>query len=128
VELSKPSLDRGTGTLTLSAQLKNITKDTIEGPIKVRVLTLESELGVPEIANADNSERGTGAVWDFTSSVSGPLLSMGLSSPKTLTFRLADLRPLLAGTAMKSGVVNMSARVYGKLKKAKPDKEKEAGK
>ena len=55
----------------------------------MRVLTLESEIGVPEITNADNRENGTGAVWDFTPQLpGGKLPSMALSRQKTLTFHL----------------------------------------
>ena len=34
--------------------------------MKIRVLTMESEIGVPEITNADNGQNGTGAVWNFS--------------------------------------------------------------
>src|SRR5205814_866280 len=51
LEFSKPRWDRGTGTLSVPAQLMNTSNDTVEGPVKVRVVSLESELGVPEITN-----------------------------------------------------------------------------
>lgn len=118
MELSNPILDQATGTLSVSAQLMNKSKDTVETPLKVRVVSLESEFGVPEITNAGNGEKGTGAVWDFSSEVAaGKLESMGLSAPKTLTFRLSDLRPLRSGKDFRSDVVHLHARVYGKLRK-----------
>jgi hypothetical protein len=126
LELSKPVFDRARGTLTANAQLKNISKGTVEGPVKVRVLTLESELGVPEITNADNGKAGSGAIWDFSSQVSGPLASMKLSGPKTLTFRVTGLRALAAGKDFKGGVLDMDAKVYGKVRKDESDKDKDA--
>ena len=97
-----PAFDRATGTLSMTAQLKNISKDIVEGPTEVRVLTLESEIGVPEITNADNGESGTGAVWDFSSQLlKGRLSSMALSTPKALTFRMSDLYPLGQGRDRK---------------------------
>jgi hypothetical protein len=126
LELSKPSFDRAKGTLTVQAQLKNISKDKVEGPVKVRVLTLESELGVPEITNADNGQSGTGAIWDFSSTVSGPLESMKFGTPKTLTLRVTDIRPLAAGKDFKGGILNMDTKVFGKLQKEKSDKDKDA--
>jgi hypothetical protein len=122
LQLSKSSFDRAKSTLTMTAQLKNTSKDTIQAPVKVRVLTLESALGVAEITNADNGQNGTGAVWDFTPQVSGGTLgSMQLSSPRTLTFRITDVRPLSQGRDYKAGLLAMDTRILGKLIKAKPD-------
>jgi hypothetical protein len=126
VELSKPSFDRAKGIFTLHAQLKNISKDTVEGPVKVRVLSMESQLGVPEITNADNGQDGSGAIWDFSSTVSGPLSPLKLASPKTLTFRLSDVRPIAAGRDYKGGVLVIETKVFGKLQKAKDDKPKDS--
>ena len=129
LELSKPDFDRVKGTLSVSARLKNISKDTVEEPVKVRVLTLESDLGVPEITNADNGQDGTGGVWDFTPQLSGaPLATMKLSAPRTLTFRVSDLRPLAPGKDFKRGVLNLETRVFGKLHKEKSDKDKDKDK
>jgi hypothetical protein len=125
LELSKPSLDRARGILSVTAQLKNISKDTVEDPVKIRALTLESELGVPEITNADNGQNGTGAVWDFSSQLSGgTLASMKLSAPKTLTFRLSETRPLAQGRDFKNGVLSLDTRVYGNIHKEKSDMDK----
>jgi hypothetical protein len=124
LELSRPAFDRATGTLSVSARLKNISKDTVEGPVKVRVLTLESDLGVPEITNADNGQSGTGAVWDFSSQLAGsPLASMKLSAPRTLIFRVSDLRPLAQGKDFKFSFLTLDTRVLGKLHKEKSEKE-----
>lgn len=116
LELSNASLDRRNGALSMTARLRNTSKETIEGPVKVRVLTLESELGVPEITNADNGEHGTGAVWDFSDTLSGPLLPAQTSSPKMVTFRMADIRPLTAGRAYKNGLLHVETRVYGNIR------------
>jgi hypothetical protein len=110
----------------MSARLQNISKDTVEGPVKVRVLTLESDLCVPEITNADNGQGGTGAVWDFTPQLSGaPLESMKLSAARTLSFRVSDLRPLAQGKDFKWNVLSLETRVLGKLHKVKSDKDEE---
>jgi hypothetical protein len=99
------------------AQVKNASNDTIEGPLKVRVLTLESELGVAEITSADNGETGTGAVWDFSAQLpGGKLSSMSLSAPKTLTFRISNLRPLGQSRDFKYNVLNLDTRIYGRRK------------
>jgi hypothetical protein len=117
--VSRPELDPRSGTMKLTAQLRNTSNDTIEGPVKVRVLTLESALGVPEITNADNGEHGTGAIWDFSKTI-GSLAPMQVGSPKTLTFKVRDIRQIESGYALKSRVLNIGTRVYGKAHKGKP--------
>jgi hypothetical protein len=116
LRLSKPAFDRRTDTITMTAQLQNFSKDTVVGPVKVRVLTLESEFGIPEIVNADNDQSGTGAVWDLTAQLlEGELSPMAVSAPKTLTLRLRDLRTL--GQGLESNLVDVDVRVLGKLRK-----------
>jgi hypothetical protein len=118
-QLFGPSLDRATGTLSIKVQLKNTSKETVEGPVKVRVIGLESAWGVLEITNADNGEKGTGAVWDLSKELSaGRLLPMKLSALKLLTFRLSDLRPAGDARSFRNDVVmKVHTRVYGKLRK-----------
>src|SRR5207253_9861375 len=101
---------------------KNMSGDTIVGPVKVRVLALESQLGVAEITNADNGEPGTGAVWDFSPTlpgVPGHLGAMQISAGKPLTLRVTDLRALGAWRDLKPGIVRLDTRVYGKRHKTK---------
>ena len=124
-EMSNPTFDRATGKLSLTAQVKNQSKHTIETPVKVRVLTLEAGLGVPRITNADNGESGTGAVWDFTKLVAGGTLApMKLSEPRTLTFQLSDVRGIKPGKNFEYRLMNIDARVFSKLRKAEDDKKK----
>src|SRR4030042_1186296 len=99
---------------------------TLGLPVKVRVLTLESDLGVPEITNADNGQGGTGAVWDFTPQLSGaPLATMKLSAARTRSFRVSDLRPLAQGKDFKRRVLNLDTRVFGNLHKEKSAKDED---
>jgi hypothetical protein len=115
LELSRQSFDRATGTLSLTAQLRNTSKDTVVAPVKVRVLRLESELGIPEILNTDNGENGTGAVWDFSSQLPGAALAPGrVSSPRTLTFRITDIRPVEPGRRFRPELVSLDTRVLGR--------------
>jgi hypothetical protein len=95
----------------------------VEGPIKVRVLTLESDLGVAEVTNADNGEHGTGAIWDFTQQLTGKQLeSMKQSESRILTFLVKDLRPLRPGRDFKRSLLTVDSHVYGKLHKVKDEK------
>jgi len=123
LELSNMKFDRATGAVTVSARLKSASKDSVEGPIKVRVLTLESDLGVAEVTNADNGEHGTGAIWDFTQQLTGKQLeSMKQSESRILTFLVKDLRPLRPGRDFKRSLLTVDSHVYGKLHKVKDEK------
>ena len=117
LDLSKPRFDPSTGNLSMTAILKNISTDIIEGPVSVRSLTIESEFGIPEITNAENGEKGTGAVWNFTPQLSkGRLLPMEASRPKILTFRISDLRSLAEISEFMASVISLDLRVYGKFR------------
>lgn len=95
IEFTNPRYDRKTNILRVDISLSNTSKDTIAGPIKVRVLSLASEFGKPEIIGADNQVRQAGAVWDFTPLLSNQTLKPGeTSKDKHVEFRLTDVRPL----------------------------------
>jgi hypothetical protein len=88
------SYDRARNEGTLNIRLKNISKDTIVGPIKLRALMVTSELGVAHILNADNGGTTDGAIWDYTSLLENNMLPPdGMSGVKSLKFRITDLRP-----------------------------------
>jgi hypothetical protein len=94
VELTYAARDRAKGLLTVTARLKNISKDTIRGPVKVRAIALSSKLASVSIANADNALTGPGAVWDFTTTLpGGRLLPDSVGGVRTLVFRCEDMRP-----------------------------------
>ncbi len=64
---------------------------------------------------AENGVAGPGAVWDFTTTLSGGVLAPNAeSAAKPLTFRLADLRPFVQGDEWKYRLVSFEARVLGR--------------
>lgn len=65
IELFNPSYDNNTHTLNIDAQLKNTSEKTLLGPLHAKVISLKSQFGIPEIINADNSIKKTGAVIYF---------------------------------------------------------------
>ncbi len=115
LEVGGTRFDRGRGQVSVSAKLKNVGTDTLRGPVKVRVVQLRSELGVPTVVGAENGVAGPGAVWDFTTTLSGGVLAPNAeSAAKPLTFRLADLRPFVQGDEWKYRLVSFEARVLGR--------------
>jgi hypothetical protein len=110
-------------TAAIDAVLINTSKEPIVGPLKIRVTSLKSSFGVPEITNADNREKAAGAVWDFTPLLPGSELAPGASSRiRRLEFRLSDLRPFRPVKEGRS-LVNLEAKVLAKAPPKKMDKE-----
>jgi hypothetical protein len=115
LEMAEMRYNRETGELVTLARLKNVGVQPVSGAIKVRVLQMRSDLGIPEIQNAENNARGAGATWDFSSNLSGPTLAAGQKSePKELRFRFSDLRPFIQDSRLKFGLLQLSVRVLGK--------------
>ena len=117
VDVRATNYDRLTGTLTLSARLKNTSKDVVRAPLKARVINLSSQLAVPTIVGAANGVSGVGAIWDWSDAIpAGGLLPDSLSSARTLRFHLSDLRPIRRprqpGGGL-SGLVRFDTRIYG---------------
>ena len=118
LELTHLSFDRASRILTATARLENTSRSAVRGPIKVRVISLKSELGRPEVLDADNHVGGPGAVWDFTPLVQNELLPAKVfSGPKVLRFRMDDLRPLKQGSALKLGLLDIDVAVLGRADK-----------
>ena len=117
LEAESTDYDRSTNTLTLVARLKNTSKDIVRTPLKVRVTSLSSLLGVPSIVGAENGVAGVGAIWDFGATIpAAGLQPEATGAPRTLTFRLTDLRPirlLRESPGFTSRLVTFEARVFG---------------
>jgi hypothetical protein len=73
-------LFRATRIVEADLEIENLSEDTLHGPVKLRVLDLNSRLGVAEIINADDGTKNEGAVFDLT-----PLLEGGQLKPKAST-------------------------------------------
>jgi hypothetical protein len=117
VDVRSTVYDRASGVLTLTARLKNTSKDTVRRPLKARVIRLSSELGVPAIVGAVNGEAGVGAIWEWSDAIPATgLLPDSVSSLRTLRFHVSDLRPIRRprqpGGGL-SGLVRFDARIYG---------------
>ncbi|HLA10565.1 MAG TPA: hypothetical protein VJ023_08205 [Pyrinomonadaceae bacterium] len=82
-----------------------MSDETIFVPIKIRVLSLKSGIGIPTILTIDNGENGTAAVWDFT-----PLLKDNKLGPKEklrgrrLEFRFSGVSSKLSALASTSEI------------------------
>jgi hypothetical protein len=111
--------DVTSGTARLQVSLVNASSQTISGPVKLRVIDLQSELGIAEIVNADNRMRAQGAVWDLSSLLTnGKLAPSQKSKVRTLIFHLSDVQPFKFTkdkNARTFGLVQMGGRLLGKI-------------
>ncbi|MCD6193972.1 MAG: exo-alpha-sialidase [Candidatus Aminicenantes bacterium] len=118
LELSNITIDRTSGRVSVDARLKNISDKTIYGPVKVRVIKLDSSLGHLRIENADNGKKGIGGIWDFTPFLINNQIKPNESSKvKKLVFRLSDVLPVWQNKLLKYNAVWVETRVLGKVKK-----------
>jgi hypothetical protein len=116
LETQSTAYDRSTNTLTVTARIRNTSRDTVHAPLKARVISLTSQLGVPSVVGAANGLSTTGAIWDFGNTIgSRGLLPDSATAPRTLRFRLTDVRPLRVARqgGLNSGLVRFAVRLYG---------------
>lgn len=64
-----PKLDRANHIFTVDAYLQNTSHSTIFAPVELMTLSLGSEVGEPQLTDADNRKTGAGAVFNFSSLV-----------------------------------------------------------
>jgi len=110
LELRKFSFNRKTSVISVDARLKNVSKEVLEVPMKVRVISLESASAKQvTISNSDNKQGSLGAVWDFSSQLKDNVLQPGeTSEARVLTFHLSGL------LGKRDMLVNMRVRVLGR--------------
>jgi hypothetical protein len=114
--VGRPRMDE-TGLLAMPVRLKNTSKETLVGPLKMRLLALRSELGEPSVANGDNGLEGAGAVWDFTPEMAGGVLPPGaVTAAKTLSFRLRGLRPFQQGREFRRSFIALETMMLGQAR------------
>jgi hypothetical protein len=88
VDVTSNNRKPGSDTFSVTVRLHNAGKDTIFGPLKARVTSLEERYTVLYVVNADNGRSDAGAVWDFTSLLpNGRLLPGDSTGEKTLILR-----------------------------------------
>jgi hypothetical protein len=81
--------DISSSTLIEHIVLKNKSSEPIRSPLVLKALTLRSEVGKVEIANASNGLSGPGAIWDLSKAVPNGVLEPGATSePYSLVFRV----------------------------------------
>jgi hypothetical protein len=103
VDYSRAVYNGAAHTIVLDVTILNSSKDTLQGPLRLRAITLTSDHGTPVAANSDNGEEGPGAVWSLASSMppSGKLLPGESTKPRRLVFRVLQPVPLKGRSSAK---------------------------
>ena len=117
LEATNTDFDRRTGIVTVTARLTNVSDKPLQGPFTVRVVRIDSQLGIARVANADNGRGGEGAAWVYESGPAGDAgteLKPGQhSAPRSLVFALHDLRPY-SWIDDKFGLMHLDTRILGR--------------
>ncbi len=118
-------LFRSSGIVEADVEIENLSEDTLHGPLKLRVLDLNSRLGVAEFINADEGGKGEGAVFDVTSLLEGGQLKPhATTKPKRIRIQMTELdriRPIEPVAVF--GLADFSSRVLaGKVTGPTADK------
>jgi len=118
LEFADCGYEKTGNVLHCDARIKNSSNESLARPLKLRVIALKSELGEPQILNADNGQKGIGAVWDFDKEFNGGWLKPGESSQnKVFRFQILNPRDFRQGDHFKSTFVLMDVRVLGHKQK-----------
>jgi hypothetical protein len=114
--------DRTTGVVDADIALENMSGDTISGALMMRVLTLSSDVGTVEVVGADGGGSGEGAVWDFTSTMTGSMLRPRERTRfKHVRFNVKQIGPFRArSTAVYTGIATFDPKILaGKVSAGK---------
>ncbi len=94
LQIADLSYNRQQSLMVAKVQIRNVSKETISGSLKLRATELSSPVGKLQVANADNHLSSVGAVWDFSGAMpSGNLAPDASTQPVELRFKFTELYP-----------------------------------
>ncbi len=104
--------DARTRTISWEYQLMNTSRDTIRGPVVIRIAQLASDLGVATLVLDGDRTGRAGTTIDLSAALAGGrLLPDQTTLPQRLQVRVDDVRDTLGLGA--SDLVHMQIKVYG---------------
>lgn len=88
--------DGPTRRVTLDAYITNVSGENLRAPLKLRLLSVRSDVAGVSVANAGNGATGANAVFDLGALLPQGVLRPGQQSPRALhlVFHLSDVRRL----------------------------------
>ncbi|HLW80352.1 MAG TPA: hypothetical protein VKU44_12220, partial [Terriglobia bacterium] len=117
LQYTKSVFDPRARTLVLEFQMLNTSHHAIEGPLKLRMLAMTSDVGPPAVVVDNEHSLGPGAVVDISSAVpAGGLLPGQISAVSQLTLRFSP-GDVVLNPRGNTEIAHMRARVFGKIRK-----------
>lgn len=115
--------DISSGTLTENIVLKNRSSDPIRSPLFLKALTLSSQVGKIEIANASNGASGVGAIWDISKVLPNGVLEPGATTePYSLVFRVPNhAAPRIEVDLIAMQLQVLASRISASARAIKPE-------
>ncbi len=94
MRLLEVTYDQNTREMAAKIEIENVSRQTITGPIKLRLTDLISPIGNVLVENADNHISGPGAVWDFSAEISPAGLAPDASTKsREIRLRFTSIYP-----------------------------------
>lgn len=119
LRISEESYDRREDLVTIGMRLRNNSRDTIHGPVKLRILELTGRLGSMRILGSENGLESEGAVLDLSGGLPVGLLPPGEESDVVrIQVRVGEPLPL-----PRAGFVRELVRIEGLLLAGVPPSE-----
>jgi hypothetical protein len=125
VEETTAEYDQDTGRATLSLSLKNTSTQVIRPPLKLRLLTVDSDFGVPLREGRDAVPDDGSGVIDLSAAISakGVLGPGELSKSVSLSFLISNQSrsSLRRGSTFGNFVLRGTARLFGRVQPRSSD-------
>jgi len=117
LSITNAEFDRDRKTITADVAVENNSMERVRGPFKVRVLTLRSAIGTPELTTATGGSELGGLLLDYSDEVPGGTLA---PDQKSRSLRLELRFPQLASLEPRMDVIgaprmwlDVAATVFG---------------
>ena len=109
VEVNRVIFDSSSNELSTIVRLKNVSSTPLNGPLKLRVFNVSSDLGIPEMIKAEGGIAGD--IINFQSEVLKP---GEFSKERELKFRVLKLRTFRSNQRL-GPLVQFNGRVFGRV-------------
>jgi hypothetical protein len=112
----KTSWNGNAATLTISFVVANRGKDTIKGPLEMRITSVASDIGTPTLQISGAEDAGIGTVVDLTNVLPRAGLLPGRETERrTLSIVVTGIDRSRVAAGM-DGIARFSTRIYGRTK------------
>lgn len=114
LELAQTSYDPRTRVVALTATLRNVSRDTVRGPLKGRVLSVESSFGNVAVRQSELGDGGPGSIVDLAEALSTGVLAPGeRSRPVRLELQYSRVGRLTMDASPPQSLFSLELALFG---------------